>query len=412
LNIDSTNNSNVTATELGGGRRLPTAPPKPTTPTMFASTDNDGEKKRTRRDNELSDKTNSLGLLTLLFAFFWDSNEETLAKGGAADQLSNALGLDQDEFKQTVSNVVSGDISAISAATATIENINYTRTVDWDKFAKAMPTPTTTSPIDKITIGERQQAVIDTIPLAAAATGISPEFMKGLWGFESDFGTKLVSNTGCEGDWQFAQETWDDMMQFHGAKIAALIEKDYPEKADEILAGYKTRGSLNEYQYDPIVSTYASAFLSKGNSKLLGVDPMERESWGILYTAYNAGAGNAKELRDIIAIGNEEPVMEKIGRVAEQNPYFFKGSASAAEALYRYQDVIEQRLDIYNKQLSHLEQSPNTQLATAFNNGGTAEKDSAQPSPLPFDGIGVREESAQIAASTTPAATTSPSLNS
>ncbi len=88
----------------------------------------DTEKEKSRKENSrlsinASDSSSNMSFFALLFAFFIGADKETLAKGGAADKLSDALGLDNTELKQTVSNVVSGETTAVDATISTVMNI-------------------------------------------------------------------------------------------------------------------------------------------------------------------------------------------------------------------------------------------------------------------------------------------------
>lgn len=351
--------------------------------------------------NQMSqDDMNGFAILGILLEIFFGikgKNGESLVGDQALDNIASALGLENSQFRESVSRLRSGETTIYETVTSTIKDINPA-TADWSRARAAVPPPKVAS-IGEIQIGERQQTVVDTIPDAAKAVGIDPDFMRGLWGIESSFGQNLMSPTGCEGDWQFSQGTWDSIMKKDGAKIADLIEAEYPLKAMEIRQNHQNRGSLNEYQYDPVVSTYASAFLTQRNAVSMGVDPMQRESWSVLYAAYNIGAGNAKELQAIEASGSQRAVMNEIGSAARHNPLFFKNNASAGDALARYQSVIETRLEDYDKQLAHLERptitlaSVETPLTKAFDGQGVETNDPQQPDPLTgaFDGQGVDE---------------------
>jgi|GEM_PF-5087025 len=205
-----------------------------------------------------------------------------------------------------------------------------------------------------ISVNERQSAVNEAITNAAHETGVDPDFMRALWGYESGFGTNLVSNTGCEGDWQFSQATWDTIMERYGDDIAAHIQAEYPNKAEELLNNHGIDGSLNAYQYDPVVSTWAAAYLIQENARNAGIDPTDPSTRGMQYAIYNVGPGAAGLIQS--NLDNSQP----IGRIidtryatwapARNNPTFFRGGADASEALGRYNDAIEQQLARHQNQ--------------------------------------------------------------
>ncbi|MCB1783851.1 MAG: transglycosylase SLT domain-containing protein [Alphaproteobacteria bacterium] len=224
--------------------------------------------------------------------------------------------------------------------------------------------------LGKIEVGDRQQAVVGAIPKAAEVTGVDPKFMKGLWGFESSFGNNLKSGSGCEGDWQFSEGTWQGVMKQHGKEMVAEIKKAYPESpeiAEKFEAALKA-GKTHDFQYDPVVSTFAAAHLIKDNAQTLKIDPKDQDTWKYQYAAYNVGPGRAAMMRKEEASGSTKDMGAAIGRDAALNGSFYKNGAAAGTVLARYQKAIESRYDDYNAQLAKLERAPTsgpTALASA-----------------------------------------------
>lgn len=264
--------------------------------------------------------------------------------------LSQNFGIDQEQLTGIVRDYQSGNISSFEAASQAYGAMDRTR-------ANLPGATHAVSAITGIDIGERQRLVAETIPEVAAELGLSEDYMQGLWGYESTFGQNLMSPTGCEGDWQFSQGTWDNVMRDYGEQIAAHIEEDYPEKAAEIRANHDRAGSLNEYQYDPVVSTWASGYLNLENSRALGIDPSQESSFGMMYAAYNIGPGNAETLKAAAESGDQRAIGPRLGNVATWNPSFFTGGASGAEALERYSSVIHQREDDYERLFAQIQAS-------------------------------------------------------
>lgn len=332
-----------------------------------------------KKDQQLLQMTEgqSMGLnifafLLQLFFNFKNDDFDSKLDSNFADNFAQALGVDSEYISQTIEDVQSGETTVFEAVVETTAKVDW-QTVDFTKITDSLPPQKPISNITDIEIGERQEIVADTIPKAAEATGIDPDFLKGLWGIESSFGQDLVSPTGCEGDWQFSQGSWNWMMDAHGAEIAQLIEADFPEKAQEIRdnlsqidGSNSRRGPLDHMQYDPVVSTYAAAFLNKTNADTMGIDPSQSENWGLLYSAYNIGAGDSAELLAMQEAGDMSNAMRAIGQNAKNNPLFFSGGATANEALGRYQSSIETRLEDFNTHLGHLaDTNPTIAIAAA-----------------------------------------------
>lgn len=203
--------------------------------------------------------------------------------------------------------------------------------------------------IGEVTVGDRQQAVNANIQQAAHVAGISPELLGGVWGIESRFGTHntLVSSTGCAGDFQFSRGTFRDMIEKHGARIAELAgDQISPEVRDALRAGnWRVQTEWgSDLRFHPAVSTYASAFYLREVADGLGVDPKNQQNFGVIFAGYNVGPGNADRLRDLHEAGSSRAASASLGSAASNNPLFYRGGASATEALSRYQSYVETRI--------------------------------------------------------------------
>lgn len=161
---------------------------------------------------------------------------------------------------------------------------------------------------------ERQGRVMSVMDDAAKSAGISTKLMIGVWGFESSWGTKLKSPTGCLGDFQFSRATMVEAMSKDGDKIADRLRAqgmtEQAEMADAIHAQTKgmsgeqmrnfaarNKTAIDALRMDPEISTYAAASHLKSVAKQLRVDPHKTEDFGIVYAGYNIGVGNALTIK-------------------------------------------------------------------------------------------------------------------
>lgn len=199
----------------------------------------------------------------------------------------------------------------------------------------------------KVEIGERQIRVNKAIDEASAVTGVPAELSRGLWGVESGFGKKRLSPTGCMGDHQFSKGTFKGVVKAHGDQIPGL-EKALTEANGDLL-------SLRDH---PEVSTYAAQYYIKDLADGLGLDVKDRANWGALYAAYNIGPGGVKKLMKLANDNAGGSAMDKLGFVAQANPMFYRGGATAVEALGRYQSVIETRIEDHHRAFGILADKP------------------------------------------------------
>lgn len=302
-----------------------------------------------------------IALLAMFLGFMRDPSGGSLNDNQAVKSLFKSVGFSEKDVayaNETGQRLKNGEITAVQATKTVFDRIKEPETTFSSSDAKRAVenlNPNFPEKFKDFTVDDRQTAIVMTIPLAAEAAGVSPHLMKGMWGVESSFGTNLVSGTGCEGDWQFSQGTWDTIMERYGDKIVEQIKEDYPDRAADIAANHSRAGTLNEYQYDPIVSTYAAAFLMKDDAKTMGIDPTKRQNWGMTYAAYNVGSGNARKLVQMEAHGDQRAAMGVIGSAARHNPMFYKGGANAHLTLTRYDSKVEQRLVQYQQKFGSLE---------------------------------------------------------
>jgi hypothetical protein len=189
-----------------------------------------------------------------------------------------------------------------------------------------------------IDIGERQETVMSTIPLAAEAAGVSAEFMTGLWGVESGYGTNRLSPSGCLGDFQFTRGTFREVMEKHGDKIEAHLRANGQDAIADRMINARGDDQLLALRDDPTISTYASAYYVKDVAGWLDIDPTQDQNWGELYAGYNIGSGNAAKLSGSLA--HTENVGKALGSVASWNPMFFRNGETGLEALDNYRDKI------------------------------------------------------------------------
>ena len=162
---------------------------------------------------------------------------------------------------------------------------------------------------------ERQTRVMSVMDDAAKSAGISSKLMIGVWGYESTWGTKLKSPTGCLGDFQFSRATMVEVMSKDGPKIAERLRANgKAEQAEMVEAvhlqtkgmsgqqmknfGSNNKAAVDALRMDPEISTYAAAHHLKSVSKQLRVDPNRTENFGLVYAGYNIGVGHALTIKN------------------------------------------------------------------------------------------------------------------
>ncbi len=191
------------------------------------------------------------------------------------------------------------------------------------------------------TMTGQQQRTVAALSDAARVTGVSSDFLVGLWGYESNFGKKTLSPTGCRGDFQFTRATMREVMQNHGAEIASLLkDQRMYQQADLVIrsgGGRGTNAQIDALRDSPEVSAYAAAFYIKDVSKRLGLDPQQQKNWGYMYASYNIGEGNARKLMaGQLATGREVDVQAGTLRghntAASQTAAYEKAIIQASES--------------------------------------------------------------------------------
>lgn len=178
-----------------------------------------------------------------------------------------------------------------------------------------------------IKIGDRQITVQSALAEATQLTGLNLKFAYGLWGIESSWGQNLQSPTKCIGDWQFTKATFIGVLRQNRDKFPA----DLQDEIDQVLNGHV------DLRANPRLSTFAAMFYVRTIADGLKLDPNKPENWGIIYSAYNAGPGNAQLLVRLRAAGSSESAMRLIGDAARYNAAFYQNGANGAQVLNNYQ---------------------------------------------------------------------------
>lgn len=162
---------------------------------------------------------------------------------------------------------------------------------------------------------ERQTRVMSSMDDAAKSAGISSKLMIGVWGYESTWGTRLKSPTGCLGDFQFSRATMVEVMSKDGDRIAERLRaQGKTEQAEMVQAVHQqTKGmsgpqierfagnnkqAVDALRMDPEISTYAAARHLKSVARQLNVDPNREANFGIVYAGYNIGVGHAMTIKN------------------------------------------------------------------------------------------------------------------
>lgn len=263
--------------------------------------------------------------------------------------------------------------------------------------------------LGKISTGERQRAVNGVLDNAAKTAGISPDLLGGVWGIESRFGTHktLVSNTGCSGDFQFTKDTFKSMIRKHGDDIAAAAgDRLSPDIKAALRSGKWNMDTKwgSDLRFHPVVATYASAFYLREVAGTLKVDPKTQNNFGLIFAGYNVGPGNADHLRDLHEQGSGVTAVRAIGKPARQNPLFYKGGATATEAISRYQSYVETRIADYHKSFGASAPAPVVASANASRTTSAAKGEQPPVLKATFDPAAVSVTPDAPAQQPTPAA--------
>ena len=354
---------------------------------LYASYDGDGgdtpsqgdktKKEYARLSRQTSNQSNDLSIFALLFAFFFGADKKVLEKGGAADKISDAFGLDKEELKQTVANVISDKTTAFSAAVSTVENIDFNN-VDLDKAGDIK----ISSIIEQSTEGflhpnlvrrmEKDPDVAQMVQWtldAAKREGIDGSLLANQFWAESNFDPDATSEKGARGIAQF--------MPSHKGEWGLETDADFHDPIKSIDAGAKFMAHLT----NKVGNQHLAMVAYNGRLRALGfvkenIDPSEEltiATW-----------------MDFMEKRNED--YETIPELIERD----KTSAWHNETL-NYIKRIDPTYWNENLLARAQTQSPNQQL---FNNGGVEVADASQPYPLTpqFNTDGVNEviSSAQI----------------
>ena len=223
-----------------------------------------------------------------------------------------------------------------------------------------------------IAIGERQNRVNDVIADAARSTGVNLQIMQGIWHVETKFSSiREVSSTGCSGPFQFTRGTWAEMILKHGDEIAERLRaQGHNEDADIALRLHTqlrnreirpSNEQLQQQRFNGHIATYAAAHYIKDIADRNGINEMDPRSGGMLYAAYNVGEGS---LRKLMRLGDSDQAASSVlGRVAQLNPMFYRGGASASEALANYQAAMDNGVRQYARNFGG-DASPRTEVAS------------------------------------------------
>lgn len=189
------------------------------------------------------------------------------------------------------------------------------------------------------TVPEYYKIMSDILPKVQEDTGVSAGYLMAVWGKETRFGEDMKSGTGSQGPFQFTGSTFALMINRHGDEIAQhLKEIGQDELAQRVLESQAGRVDKT-LRYDPYVSTYAAAYLTRAN----GIDTTNENNWGRAYAAHNIGLGGLSTVlrnRNTAGVGT---VVDRNnpGSPAAHNPFFFRGNASGEKVLQRYQRAMK-----------------------------------------------------------------------
>ncbi|MCK5384915.1 MAG: hypothetical protein KAJ29_05010 [Alphaproteobacteria bacterium] len=301
-------------------------------------------------------------ILAAFFSFLKSDQNDFLANKSVSNMFQS-FGFSQNDmnYVRDTGNHLRNDRTNYIAATrstyARIKNPEETLSSDQAKATIEARAPETKEAIDML-LNERRELVIQTIPLATEATGVSPETMKAVWGVESNYGENLLSATKCKGDWQFTGATWNNIMKKYGDEIAEHLKENHPgydKIADNIIANNTNRGTLDHLKFDPVVSTYAASYLKMDDARVIGIDPSKTENMVPIYSAYNIGSPDAKKLYQMSQNDDTRSAQAVIGSNARNNPLYFKGNVTAGVALARMGEELTRHHKEYYERFGALE---------------------------------------------------------
>ena len=216
---------------------------------------------------------------------------------------------------------------------------------EMSKAARELPAITEARNYTETEIKQRQLETLSSLKDASATAGVSMELMLRIRRQESHNGTDLVSGTECLGDWQFTKKTFNGCINNFGKEVISDLEKRGDFKHAQKIRDYMLSGGESEdLRLDPTISTWLAARLVKENqgylkSHIENFDPSDKATWGTQYAAFNIGPSRAYKMSTTWA--ERENVGEMIGRDAEANKSYYRGGATGAEALKRYNLAVE-----------------------------------------------------------------------
>ena len=190
---------------------------------------------------------------------------------------------------------------------------------------------------------EQRLIIEHDLPLVQEDTGISQDFLRGIWGIESVYSTGFSSGTGSEGPMQFIPATFRLMMRRHADDIADdLRARGHGELADRVEAMHTGKVDY-DLRHDPRVAIYAAAYLTINN----GYPNITRSQWSSAFAEYNLGPTAAGVLHRNLDTAN---VKNLVGSAARRNPQFFRNGATGRQALENYQSYVESRSEGFDSE--------------------------------------------------------------
>lgn len=330
---------------------------------LAAQKEEDNQLIATQMSNEMG--AGFLSILAVFFSFL-NGNQDSILDNSSVKNMFTSFGFkqnDMDFLKRTGEEVKNGEMNYIDAARKTFSRINDPKNTLSAEQAKTAIGARATQTVDAIhmALDERRELVIQTMPIVAKEIGVTVSGMKAAWGVESGYGASLLSPTGCEGDWQFADKTWNSIIKQDGAEIAGNIKKYFPNDphyqkiADHILENKNIAGTLKSLQYDPVVSTFAKACLARDDAKVMGINPKDPANDVKIYAAHNIGAGSAKRMLGMAQNGDNRSMESVIGSAARNNPAYFHDNATAGVALSRMSKKLAHFANKYEQRFGPLE---------------------------------------------------------
>ena len=123
---------------------------------------------------------------------------------------------------------------------------------------------------------------------------------------------------------------------------AIIVGNNYFEPPEDFLERFdNTRLDL------AATTTFTAGYLLKEIAEDAGVDASDYGNAGALYAGYNIGPSNAGRLAG--DLNSRRDAMYEIGSAAMNNPSFFRGGATGAQALANYQAAVDgwRNFDLY-----------------------------------------------------------------